>query len=474
MPVPGLLPYNFILDTDSYKESHHDFYPPDLEYVHSYGESRGTRDARYKGTFTFGLQAWILERLMQPVTRYQLQEAVDFCAPHGVPFAKGDWWTILDEFGGFMPLEIKGIDEGTHIPLKHPLVTVENTDPRFAWLTSYVETQLLRHVWYATSVATRVAYMKSGIKKLYDECAGGDYSQLPFALLDFSGRGSAGYDAGMIGGAAYLTCFQGSDTMSAIRYANHFYSSAMSGFSVRATEHSVMCAWGEDGPEVIRALLNRCPPGTIISIVADTWNVFECAKTIAGMAREFQEKRVIAVVRPDSGEMNDVLPDVIKIVADGFDAARNSDGYHVINGAKVLQGDGIDDDSYLTPFLIAKDLKIAPQSIMAASGGGLMMRDMDRDLFKFAFKASAIRRRGESEWTGIAKDPITDPGKKSKMGRHLVFMSDQREWSTLSGIDNQSYAAPNNKLKLRYRNGETFNLTTIDEIRARVDAELAH
>jgi nicotinamide phosphoribosyltransferase len=471
-----MLDYNLPLDSDSYKHSHFLGYPEDVEFVYSYAESRG---GDYPGTLFFGLQGYLMERLSRPITHAHVDEAADFTERHGLPFNNAGWRAIVDEFHGYLPLEIRGLDEGLLVPVKHPLVTVVNTDPRFPWLPGFVETSLLRQLWYATTVATRIGFMKHKIKAFFDETAD-NYDALPFALLDFSSRGCAGYDANCVGAAAYLTAFMGSDSMPGVRYANAHYANEMSGFSVPATEHSVMCSWKNDGPETIRALLGRMTraEGGILSIVADTWNVFECARTVGSMADEFRAANVTAVVRPDSGDMRKVLAEVLPIVAEGFGTTRNSKGFDVINGAKVLQGDGINEHTVTVPFEIAKALGISAASVMTGSGGGLMQHEIDRDTCKFAFKASALKRRGsDGEWEGIAKDPITDPGKQSKKGRHIVIRDDSGGgYATISDIDDRSYRAadsnPRSLLKLRFKNGAIVNRTTLGEIRSRVDSFL--
>ena len=58
-------------------------------------------------------------------------------------------------------------------------------------------------------------------------------------------------------------------------------------------------------------------------------------------------------------------------------------------------------------------LGYAPESVVMGSGGGLLQK-VNRDTLKFAQKAAAIKIDGK--WVDMFKDPITDPGKKSKTG----------------------------------------------------------
>ena len=56
----------------------------------------------------------------------------------------------LQEHGGYLPLRIKAVPEGTIVPFKNVLFTVENTDPKCFWLTNYFEVRhfcCYRSIW---------------------------------------------------------------------------------------------------------------------------------------------------------------------------------------------------------------------------------------------------------------------------------------------------------------------------------------
>ena len=43
---------------------------------------------------------------------------------------------------GHLPLSISALLEGTVVPLRTPVLTIENTKPEFFWITNYLETIL--------------------------------------------------------------------------------------------------------------------------------------------------------------------------------------------------------------------------------------------------------------------------------------------------------------------------------------------
>lgn len=454
---------NLILDTDSYKMSHFLGYPLGTTEMYSYLESRG---GRYDSTVFFGLQP-ILDRLAQGITPDDVKQARFFAEKHGVPFNEDGWNDIAYRLNGKLPVEILAVPEGTIVPTRNVLATIRNTDPKHAWLTSYLETMLLR-VWYPTTVATRIYNMKQAIRPFFDRTSD-NYDGLPFALLDFSSRGVSSLETSQIGGAAYLAHFLGSDNVPAVDYVNKNYDSEMSGFSVPATEHSIMCAYGgENEFSSFEQLVDRMGmEGGILSVVSDTWNIFRAVEMWVRLADKIKAKNLTLVVRPDSGEIRDVLPHVIKTISEGFGTTKNSKGFGVINNAKILWGDGINEDTVTEAFKIAEEMGISADSIITGSGGGLMQANIDRDTCKFAVKGSNVIVDGDSR--GISKSPITDQGKESKRGK----------MSLLAGSGGQLYTScvsddvfgDKNILRPVFRNGEVLSRTSIDDVRKTIEEQ---
>lgn len=459
--------YNPILNTDSYKFSHYLFYPEGLKKVFSYAEARG---GQYLATVFLGLTAYIDKYLSKPVTQADVEEAATFAAKHGVPFNRDGWEYIVHQHGGNLPIEIRAVREGTLVPVKNVFCTVVNTDDECAWLTSYVETSLLR-IWYPMTVATRIFNMKKKIKPYFD--ATSDEGNMDFAILDFSARGCSSFESNELGGMAYLMLFLGSDSISAVDFVNKLYNVDMSGFSVPATEHSIMCSYGQSNEyDSFVRILQQAPEGGIISVVSDTWNIYNACDMWGSLANLVRERNLTLVVRPDSGKIWDVLPRVLETLRNWFGASKNTKGFDVLNNVKVLWGDGINEESCHEAFKIAKIMGISADSIITGSGGGLMQANIDRDTSKFAFKASAIQY-ADGTWEGIAKDPITDPGKQSKKGiLDLKLDEDLNEYHTIDLLGNPGYENIPSQLVTYYLNGQILHKDSLEEIRERINAYL--
>jgi nicotinamide phosphoribosyltransferase len=407
---------NIILNTDSYKSSHYLQYPPKSEYVSSYIEARG---GEYDKTLFFGLQAFIKEYLLTPITQENIDEAKAIITAHGVPFNEEGWQYILDEYNGYLPIEISAVAEGSLVPLKCPLVQVVNTDPKLPWLTSYMETALLRAVWYPTTVATLSYSIKEIIKAYLEQTSDNVESQLPFKLHDFGARGISSEESAMLGGMAHLVNFQGTDTLSAIIGARRYYGADMAGFSIPASEHSTMTSWQREGEGDAYANMVKQfgGEGKIFAVVSDSYDIYNAVSNIWGkkLKEQIKSSGSTLVIRPDSGEPREIILDIIKILHQQFGATKNSKGYLVLDDSiRIIQGDGVDIKAIKDILEILKLNNYSADNIAFGMGGGLLQA-VGRDDFRFAMKASAICVDGE--WRDVYKDPITDVGKRSKRGR---------------------------------------------------------
>jgi nicotinamide phosphoribosyltransferase len=69
-------------------------------------------------------------------------------------FNRAGWEYIVNRHGGKLPVTIRAVPEGTVVPYKNVIFTMENTDPQCFWLSNFLET-LLVQVWYPTTVCTQ-------------------------------------------------------------------------------------------------------------------------------------------------------------------------------------------------------------------------------------------------------------------------------------------------------------------------------
>ena len=448
---------NIILNSDSYKYSQFNQYPEGTEYVYSYIESRS---GKYDETVFFGLQAFIKEYLVHPITWADINEAEAIILAHGEPFNREGWEYIMERHNGYLPVEIRAVPEGTVVPVHNVLATIINTDPKCYWLTSFLETALLRAIWYPTTVATNSREIKKVILDALERT--GDPSSIGFKLHDFGARGVSSLESAGIGGAAHLVNFLGTDTVEGLLYAKRYYGADMAGFSVPAMEHSTVTSWGREREvDAYRNMVKKNgKPGGIVSAVSDSYNIYEaCHMWGTELKQDILDSGATLVVRPDSGNPAEVVHECMCILADHFGYTTNEKGYDVLNNVRILQGDGINIDTIREILETLEASNFSADNVVFGQGGALL-QIVNRDDQKFAMKASAVRIDGE--WVDVFKDPITDSGKRSKKGRVELFCEpDGTLYSDTSGFGDTPM------LQTVFIEGSTPVDQTFDEIRER-------
>jgi len=459
---------NLILASDSYKTSHFLQYPQGTTHVSSYIESRG---GEFAALVSFGIQAFVKEYLLTPVTYEDVEEADAVCALHGVPFNREGWMYIVNQYGGYLPLSIQALPDGTVINPGVAQVQVVNTDPKLPWLTSYIETALLRAIWYPSTVVSLGRRAKEFINIALELTADDPAAELPFKLHDFGARGASSAESAAIGGMAHLVNFMGTDTLEGVMAARRYYGAEMAGFSIPASEHSTMTSWLREGEcDAYRNMLAQFPTGPV-AIVADSYDMFNAASEIFGNTLKSQikgrEGKGVLIVRPDSGNPTTMAIEVIERLGAKFEFYTNTKGYRVLpDYLRVIQGDGMDITTIPQLLNNMEQTGLSASNIAMGMGGGLLQK-IDRDTCKYAMKASAAMVNGE--WRDVYKDPITDRGKASKKGRLAVIRNaDTDTFRTMTNADMLKYLDPRcNQLVEVYRDGQMLSETTFDTVRAR-------
>jgi len=446
---------NIILNSDSYKYSQFNQYPPKTTVVYSYIESRG---GVYDATVFFGLQAFIKEYLTGPVvTMDMIDEAEAIITAHGEPFNREGWEYIVREHGGNLPVIIKAVPEGTVVGTRNVLATIENTDPACYWLTSFLETALLRAIWYPTTVATNSYENKKLIIEYLERT--GDPTTIDFKLHDFGARGVSSLESAGIGGAAHLVNFMGTDTVEALLFARRYYGADMAGFSVPAMEHSTVTSWGRENEVASyrNMVKQNGKPGGIVSAVSDSYDIFKaCELWGTELKQDILDSGATLVVRPDSGDPAVIVKQCLQILEKYFGSTKNSKGFKVLNNVRVLQGDGINHAS-IRSILYSITLAGYSADNVVFGQGGALLQIVNRDDQKFAMKCSAALVDGK--WVDVFKDPITDKGKQSKKGRVTLFKTED---GFVSGVENGEPEA----LEVVFANGVLIRDMTFDEVRA--------
>lgn len=314
---------------DGYKLDHRRAYPQETTLVYSNWTPRKSRLEGVDKVVCFGLQYFIKRYLIEDfnetffklpvevVTKKYLRRINNYLGANQIGSRHIEDLHRL----GYLPLCIKCVPEGTRTPIRVPQATIYNTEPEFFWLVNYLETLWSCSIWNSSTCAT-IAYSLRDDANNWAIKTGANIEDVKFQCHGFEFRGMSSLESACMTAGAHLLSFVGTDTVPGIDWLEEYYNAdsdkELIACSVIAEEHSVMCLgtgffiktkgldwqhYGEAEFEVFKRLLTEVYPTGIISIVSDTyslWNVLgdylPRLKDII-MARDGK-----LVIRPDSGD----------------------------------------------------------------------------------------------------------------------------------------------------------------------------
>lgn len=456
--------HNIIIDVDNYKHCHYSLYPPGTEYVSSYIESRG---GILPSTMFVGLQAYIREYLMRPITLEDIDEAEFIEREQGMHFNRENWMGILNDYDGFLPVEIEAVPEGTVLPPKNVLVQLINTDPKYYWATSFFETSLLRAVWYPTTIGSISWLCKQVIKDSLAQTSDNP-GVIRHMLHDYGARGVSSQQSAALGGLAHLVNFAQSDTLPGIIAAKRYYNAGHVSNSGPNSEHAGFCAWGkENEAAALSNMLDMYAENGVALLLTDTYDHEHCVKNIVGkeLKEKIQNFPGLVGIRPDSGDVVQVTSDTTEWLMDDFGYEVNSKGYKVLPPyLRVVQGDGVNFPVLPKIFIELERRGLSAENAVYGMGGGLLQH-FHRDTMNFGQKASAVCVNGE--WRDIYKSPTGSDFKVSKKGRLAL----KYENGTYVTVPRDSIPPEENVLIPVFRNGKLLKKWDFTELIERSERE---
>jgi nicotinamide phosphoribosyltransferase len=542
---------NPLLLVDSYKIHHTRMYPDGMTKLYSNFTPRKSRMKGVDSVVVFGIQHFILEYLIKQfnkdffcwdeVLETGLDRKIDFKWRKDEIISEYQRYCQVDTTHietlwdlGYLPIEIKALEEGTMCPIGVPMMTITNTHPDFGWLVNYLETLISCMLWQPVTSAT-IAYEYKKILEKYALETTGSTEGVQWQAHDFSMRGMSSVESSILSGMGHLLSFTGTDTIPAIyQLENSYKAQGLIGASVPATEHSVMCMGTKESEiDTFRRLMKLYPTG-ILSVVSDTWDLWKvCAEYLPQLKKEILSRDGKLVIRPDSGDPVDIIcgtltsdfqrniafkrgfkPEekgVIELLWDIFGGTVNEQGFKVLDPhIGAIYGDSITLDRAKEICERLKAKGFASTNIVLGIGSFTYQYNT-RDTFGFAMKATygeikctKCFETGEDQKNDIGykkcsncngagiepreifKDPITDDGtKKSKKGLLQVYDSKYtvsldraikdisgEKISTLYVKDQCTWKEEQTGLLTTvFKDGKLVKTTTLEEIRERLNKQ---
>lgn len=482
---------------DFYKIAHRAMYPQGTEYVYSTWTPRASRMKGVEEVVWFGGQAFYKEYLIDMFNEHFFKRDKQEVMAEYVRIIK---YTLGDQNPatkhledlhdlGYLPLSIKALPEGSVVPLRVPVMTIQNTDPRFFWLTNFVESLASCELWQPATSATIARQFKKLMDKYCLDTVGQE--MLWFTALqghDFSMRGMSSLRSAILSGMGHLAAgFIGTDTIPSIHAAECYYNANIEietiGTSVPATEHSIQCAYNNDF-EYLRRMLCQVHPSGIVSIVSDGYDFWDVIGRVLPLLKyeimQRQGNPIVnkVVIRPDSGDPVLIIcgdpnaPEgslerkgAIEALWDIFGGTTSKNGYKMLDShIGLIYGDAI---TLLRAKEIFERLKIkgfASTNVVLGIGSYTYQYNT-RDTFGYALKSTLCVINGDEKQ--IFKDPKTDNGiKKSQKGR-VVVLKEGNSFKFVDGL-NLNDNVTGDQLREVFRNGKLLIDEKFSEIRSRI------
>lgn len=490
--------YPATLLCDFYKTSHREQYPVNTTKIYSTWTPRTSRIEGINEVVAFGFQGFIKDYLIDFFNENffdrKLEDVIEEyerVIKHCLGKEKVDTSHIkaLHELG-YLPIKICAVDEGTLVPIRVPMLTIENTVDDFFWITNYLETLMSTMLWQPTTSATISHTYRNILNEWYNKTVEENndfFNDVAFQGHDFSMRGMSSLETVKTSGAGHLLNFVGTDSIPGILYLEKNYNSnienEMIGTSISATEHSVQCAYGQEKEfETYKRLINEVYPNGLVSIVSDTWDLWNVINNyLPRLHEDIMRRDGKIVIRPDSGEPIDILcgnpngkteserKGVIELLWEQFGGTITKQGYKVLDShIGAIYGDAI--TLQRCNEICTRLAKKGFASINVVFGiGSFSFAYNTRDTFGFALKSTYAVIGGEENF--LFKNPVTDNGvKKSQRGRVYVYRNNLNNLVYRDELDMKTSKEFENSNLLRplFEDGKLLRETSLQEIRNRI------
>jgi len=368
---------NIIIETDAYNLSHEKLkINTDWESSHIYN--------RGKPMILHGLNESINKQFEKPITYDDIAEAEELYELHNVEWTcKHRFEKIVEKYGGYPPIKIDALPDGTYVPANTPFMQITNTVEGFGECVSWWESEFLPAVFFASGCATEAFRLRQYLEE--KKC--NKYKFHSFAARSYNSKLDKYW-----GTTAWCLFLFGIDDCVAFKYCKNAPTT-----SIAASAHKVVQQFDRELDAYTYAIEQMA--GKPVSIPIDTYNPDRfIEKYQEELMRLAMKLKTMVVFRPDSGDVKDqarrIMEKIMKI--------NNPKQFNVIIGEGMGREKCIEFDRYFES--LGFDINKFVYGI-----GGRFHRHIDRDYIGAAMKTSYSNKRPRMKRSAdIAKMSLPD------------------------------------------------------------------
>lgn len=347
----------------------------------------------------YGLNFFIKEELSSKITNHHLDEAKEFVnRSHSLggplPCDFNLWKRVIDECGGYIPLVISSIPEGSTFFPNEPIIQLFNSKKGFGELIAHFEARVVGAVSKGTAIATMLNHWRERLKEqivkdlimVYGKAEENKVNEvLKWAIHNFGSRACDSYETSVLTGLSHLLIFNGTDNTDAGLEAYRLGCEDSVSSSILALAHRNCSAYGND-IDTVNAIAS-VPNAKIVSCVADCYNFFKTTVDIVDIAKN--NPNIIYVIRPDSGNAIDCIHHIIKTAIDK-DVCKYENGVPLPTNVRYIYGDSVNPNSQREINNTLRDKFKIPSTLWGIFGvGGWIVNNSTRDSLSSAYKLAA-------------------------------------------------------------------------------------
>lgn len=270
-----------------------------------------------------GLQQLCDMLFYDPITNAEIDETLEFLKGRKVKgngefadfeFPEEMWRAVVRDHGGYLPLRVVGMPEGSVVYPHEPFLRVEATKPGFGPLVPWFESTLL-HVWSATERLTAarhfLKYAFNLIRKYEPETVTDDECLFLARLMihDFGDRAAASPMETELVGRVHNYVWFGTDSFRAA-YQNWKNGAPPAfGSSVKALAHRIVQGYKNEG-DCYHNMYESADNHELLSMVGDCydyWNALDSYLIPLAQRAKKDGSGKTVVARPDSGDSIDMV-----------------------------------------------------------------------------------------------------------------------------------------------------------------------
>lgn len=491
---------------DVYKESHVAQVQQYLDRAYTTFTNRSGKHSTCNvgKVMSFGMQMTVLDFLIDEFDNFFAMDKEEALNTHFEvieSMVEGDHSASRKALGelhdlGYLPIRIKSIKEGKMVPYGMPTFTIKTTRQGFAWVGQSLETVISMEMWpLQTSATTALIYYRNFYRAAVTTGLDPEYAK--FQAHDFSMRGLFGRHASVKSIAHLAAGNCGTDVIPAVVAAREFYGANLQtevvGKSINATEHFVMCmgAGTDDSIEYYRKLITEDYPSGPISIVCDSKDFWKVVTEYFLELRDVVLSRDgVVVIRPDSGNpvrilcgyredeiirgetvttldgeplMECEVKGLVRCLDEIYGHDTTDTGFKMLcHKVGTIYGDSISIE--VQEDILARLIAMGYATTTVLGIGSYTYQYVTRDTHGSAMKGTAVQYKGDLDWSAIFKAPKTDMSKASQRGLIRIDLVDD-EYVMREGVTEEEEEG--GELEVVFEDGIAYNLTTLNEIRAR-------